>query len=180
MPSRASLVLIDQKAKIRENIQCMVQNSAERGPSPETPNKLAITVAQPEKLGNLLETIDLLNSVSERMGEDRNGDMGAGGSGSQTGNVGMSARDQAIANLPDTPVMQLQLQGHIEKEVKQLRHEIRMAAKRAGKPGNAYQLNKLYARIRRLNGILKELFSASLDTVKRLYIRVFVDKQTAF
>lgn len=159
----------------------MVQNSAERsGHTPEASNKPVITVAQPEKLGNLLETIDLLNTVSERIGEDRSGDMGGGGAMQTSGSTGTSARDHAIANLPTAQVMQRELQQHVEKEVKTLRREVRKLARRAGKPGNAYQLNKLYARIRRLNGILKELLESSIDTVKRLYIRIFVDKQSAF
>ena len=71
-----------------------------------------------------------------------------------------------------------QLARHIEKEVKTLRRKVRRAARRASKPGNAHKLNELYAQIRQLNALLANLFEASYEVVKRLFVRVFIDKQT--
>ena len=49
---------------------------------------------------------------------------------------------------------------------------------RFGKPGAAHKLNDLYARIRRLNGLLSDLMQASYEVLKRIYIRVVIDKQS--
>lgn len=140
-----------------------------------------LIVTQPEKFEGLLETITLMDKVSERMGEDRSGDMGGGGSG-QSGkgddDDATSARAQAIANLPETPEMRRELGSYIQKEIKVLRKQIRRQAFRASKPGSAHQLNELYGKIRRLNSLLSELMEASVDVLKRLFIKVFVDKQT--
>ena len=73
--------------------------------------------------------------------------------------------------------MQRKLEQHIKKEVRQLNRETRKLSRRASKKGAAHKLTELYARIRRLNGLLAELLEASIDVVKRLYIRIFVDKQ---
>ncbi len=162
----------------------MVNNSIEKKgkESAEAQTQQAITVSQPKKLESILETINLMNTISERIGESKSGDLGGTGiAGKKQGaQSGQSQRDQAIADLPSAPVMQKQLQKHIRTEVKNLQKEIRIAARKVSKPGSANKLNELYARIRRLNGILHELFSTSVDVIKRLYIRVFVDKQTVF
>ena len=160
----------------------MTDKSVEKGPeSGKEINQQSITVSQPQKLEKVLETINLMESIGERIGEDKSGDMGGTGTG-KTGTAAatQSWRDQAMANLPSEPMMQAQLQKHIKTEVKKLRKEVRRAACKASKAGSAHKLNELYARIRRLNGILKELYSSSVDTIKRLYVRIFVDKQTVF
>ena len=151
-----------------------IETSAEVSP--------ALIVSQPKKLGSLLETLTLLDKVSETVGEDRSGDMGGAGTG--TGQQGdddgqtISLREQAIANLPDATVMQRRLKVHIEKDVKRLQKQIKRAARRASEPGAAYKINQLYARIRRLNALLAELLEASHEVLKRLYVKIFVDKQT--
>lgn len=73
--------------------------------------------------------------------------------------------------------MQKQLAEHIRVEVKKLRKQA-LQISRMSRPGAAYKLNELYARIRHLNAILAELFEASMDVLKRLFVRVFIDKQT--
>jgi len=141
----------------------------------------ALIVSQPKKLEGLLETLVLLDRVCETVGEDRSGDMGGAGTGAGQGDDDdqvVSLRELAIANLPDTPVLQRHLKKHIEKEVKKLQKEIKSAARRASKPGAAYKINGLYARIRRLNALLADLFEASHEVLKRLYVKIFVDKQT--
>jgi len=141
-----------------------------------------LIVSQPKKLEGLLETLVLIDKVSETMGEDRSGDMGGGGTGGTAqgddDQIQISLREKAIANLPDAQVMQKQLKAHIEKEVSKLQKEVKHAARRASKPGSAYKMNILYARMRRLNALLAELLEASHEVLKRLYVKIFVDKQT--
>jgi len=89
-----------------------------------------LIVSQPKKLEGLLETLVLLDRVSETIGEDRSGDMGgSGAAGAKQGDdeQEISLRELAIANLPDTPVMQKHLRTHIEKEVKKLQKQVRYA-----------------------------------------------------
>ena len=141
----------------------------------------ALIVSQPKKLEGLLETLMLLDKVSETIGEDHSGDMGSGVKGSGNGDDDskkkISLREQAIANLPAMPVMQKRLKAHIETEVRRLRREIKHATRKASKPGAACKFNTLYARIRRLNSLLADLFEASQEVLKRLYVKIFVDKQ---
>lgn len=163
----------------------MATEKANEGQSLEAaPSSAALVVTQPQKLESLLDTINLLNTVSERIGEDKSGDMGSGGGTTQgdddAGTTQQSARDIAIANLPAMPVMQKKLEGHIRSEVKKLRKEVRKNRIRATKPGSAYKLQDIYARMRQLNGVLTELLGASIDVVKRLYVRIFIDKQSVF
>jgi uncharacterized protein (DUF2344 family) len=80
-------------------------------------------------------------------------------------------------HLPSTDKMQKTLKKEIRKEVKSLRKEVRRIT-RTTKPGKAYKLNSLYARIRRLNAMIAELAEASYEVLKRLFVRVFIDKQT--
>lgn len=142
-----------------------------------------LVVTQPEKFQGLLETITLMDRVSERIGEGNSGDWSGGGSGtgdddSQGDDSSTSVRAQMIANLPTPTNMRKKLGGHIEKEIKQLQKEVNKKAAWAAKPGAAYQVNELYKKIRRLNALLSELMDASAEVLKRLFIRVFIDKQS--
>jgi len=140
--------------------------------------KPVLTVTQPEKIGSLLDTLNLIDQMSERIGEDRSGDMGSGQmqTGGSTGTRSVSPRDQAIANLPSEQVMQTKLAEAIRSEVSVLRKQIR-SIPNTSHPGAAFRLNKLYARIRLLNRLLSNLFESSIDVIKRLFIRVFIDEQ---
>lgn len=148
----------------------------------ETVNRPQLVVAQPDRYQSLLDTIALIDKVTETMGEDRSGDMGGAGGGgmvtSQGGNAALSARAQALANLPDPDQMRRELKSYINTEVKKLRKEARHSLLRAAKPGAAHKINALYAKIRKLNGLLSELMEASLEVLKRVFVRVFVDKQS--
>ncbi|MDB4978390.1 MAG: hypothetical protein JWM56_576 [Candidatus Peribacteria bacterium] len=160
-------------------------SSPEQGPSlnasPESHNTKLI-VSQPAKmieLNRLLDTFDnFSDKISERTGEDRSGDMGGGGQNGvkRDDSKTVSPRDQAIANVPAPAVMQKQLQSHIQKEVQELAAKARHIT-RANQPGSAHEVNKLYARIRRLNNVLASILEASVDVLKRLFIRVFIDEQ---
>ena len=146
-----------------------------------TAEKPALTVTQPDKIASLLDTLTLIDQMSERIGEDRSGDLGGGGQAG-TGTHGgaqqklPSLREQAIAHLPPQKVMQEKLSKKIVEEVRVLRRQIHQIPA-SGKPGAAFKLNKLYARIRRLNGLLHELAEAAYEVLRRLFIRVFIDEQ---
>ncbi len=142
-----------------------------------------LVVKQPAKLAeltSLLETFENLNArVSETTGEDRSGDMGGGGTGGSTkgDDQAVSARDLAIKRIPRPEAMREKLQNHIRKEVHSLERKASAAA-RGSRPGSAHNLNEIYARIRRLNTLLAEILEASVELLKRLFIRVFIDKQS--
>jgi hypothetical protein len=151
--------------------------------SPETAP--SAVVSQPTKLdlggqlGPLLAEIGRI-SESSPSGPSNDGPSGGGGSMQTSGSGSapvVSARDLAIANLPAPKVMQKQLEDHIRTEIKKLRKQAKTIA-RINQPGGAYRLNMLYMRIHHLNALLHELLHSSVEVVKRLFIRVFVDKQT--
>jgi hypothetical protein len=73
-------------------------------------------------------------------------------------------------------VVQNKLAQHIQNEVRMLRREAGKVT-RLSHPGAAYKLTLIYARIRRLNALLTELWDASYEVLKRLFIRVFIDRQ---
>jgi|GEM_PF-2107250 len=140
-----------------------------------TESQAALVVSQPPKVEMLLEAID---KISERIGEDRSGDPGsAGSSGQARGSAVATTRDQKIADIPEPATMRTELKKHIDREVVVLQKEIRKAARRVSRPGGAYRLSMLYARLRRLNALISELFDAAYDTLKRLFIKVVIDNQ---
>ncbi len=73
--------------------------------------------------------------------------------------------------------MQQQIEQHIRQEVRQLQKEVKRVS-RVSRPGMAYKLNQLYAKIRRLNGLLSELLEASYEVLRRFFIRVVIDRQS--
>ena len=88
-----------------------------------------------------------------------------------------SPREQAIASLPPPAIMQRELAKHIRTEVHHLRKEAHRIVK-IGRPGAAHKLSLIYAKIRRLNALWHEIIEASYEVLKRLFIRVFVDRQS--
>lgn len=161
-----------------------LSSSAEKGPASLTTVETSrLIVTQPGKLQeltSLLETFENFSArVSERTGEDRSGDLGgAGSSGTgSAGTTGVTARDLAIQNLPTSQVMQEKLVTHIRAETKRLE---RLAKKlgHSSQPGAAHRLNELYAKIRHMNAMIYDILEASMEVLKRLFIRVFIDNQT--
>ena len=143
-----------------------------------------LIVRQPAKLaelGKLLETFDNLNArVGERSASGPAGDWsGAAGTGgaAQGDDDGISPREKAIQAMPVPEVVRQRLEQHIEKEVMKLERSARALAK-SGKPGAAFHLTVLYAKIRKLNSLLDKLVEFAEDVLKRLFIKVFIDKQT--
>lgn len=156
--------------------------SIEQGPhTQESAEAKHLVVTQPDKFQGLLETISLMDKVSERLGEDNSGDIGgaggtSGGQGKDDGTT--STRAAAIENIPDTPEMRKHLGTYIQKEIKVLRKLARKKSFHASKPGSAHQINDLYSKIRRLNTLFTELMETSVDALRRLFIKVFIDKQS--
>lgn len=152
-------------------------SSPEAAPSAVVSQPLKIDLGG--QLGGFLEDINKISEAASS-GAGEQGTAGSGGAMVQTSGgtaTGMSARDQAIANLPAAKIMQKQLEAHIRAEVKNLRKQAKAIA-RISKPGGAYRLNLLYLRIHHLNALLHELLSSSVEVLKRLFIKVFIDKQT--
>lgn len=140
----------------------------------------SLVVMQPPKVEMLLDALAAIDKISERIAEDRSGDMGSGGAGGGQkgdGSTAATVRDQKIASLPVPEVMRLTLQKEIEKEVTALQKEVRKATRRLGRPGAAHKLNLLYARIRRLNALIAEILDAAYDVLKRLFIKTIIDRQ---
>ena len=159
-----------------------MSSSAEKGPSIKSVEVSKLIVKQPpkmEQLGKLLETLETYSAkISERSGEDASSDLGSAGTGGGAqGAKQSSPRDEAIRNLPAMEVMQQKLAQHIRKEARKLEKLARSAESQTG-PGAAHRLNAIYAKIRRLNLLIYELLEASVEVLKRLFIRVFIDRQT--
>lgn len=163
----------------------MVNIPSEKAPSlavsPDAVSAAPVVVAQPKSV-NLASFMEGLGQFTENANDKPANDFSGSSGGTAVATSGqtqggMSARDLAIANLPIPVVMQKQLEEHIREEVKKLRKQAKLIAS-TSRPGGAYKLNMLYARIRRLNALLASLFEASVDVVKRLFVRVFIDKQT--
>ena len=160
-----------------------LSSSAERSPSIHSVETKRLIVGQPAKmveLNKLLDTFDNLSArVGERTSEDSSGDLGGAGAGAtagQQGAQGKSARDLAIQKIPMPEIMQQKLALHIRQETRRLERLARQAARRTG-PGSAHQLNAVYAKIRRLHALVYEILDASLEVLKRLFVRVFIDQQ---
>ena len=160
-----------------------LSSSADRGLTSMTSVESSkLIVRQPGKLQeltSLLETFENFSArVSERTGEDRSGDLGGAGAGStgQQGSQGASARDLAIKNIPIPKIMQEKLTQHIRQETKKLERLARTVA-RSSAPGAAHTLNDLYAKIRRLNALICDILEASIEVLKRFFVRVFIDHQ---
>lgn len=171
---------------MRDNRPTMVamKNSAEQSntvtSSVEQAEGPAI-VFQPQKLTEIVEMIDLMGRISERVREDNSQDVG-GGSGGTTasGKKGkattVSPRDQAIANLPAPLVMQQRLVKHIQKEIDTLAAQASSLSS-SSKNGAAFALNEMYRKIRRLYSLMEEIVHAGAELIRRFYIAVFIDKQ---
>ncbi|UPA22253.1 hypothetical protein K8942_04345 [Candidatus Peribacteria bacterium] len=162
----------------------MVNTPSEKAPSltssPDSLSAAPVIVAQPKSV-DLTSFMEGLGQFTENANDKpANDGSGSGGTAVKTTSQtqsGLSARDLAIANLPIPVVMQKELEQHIREEVKKLRKQAKVIASMS-RPGSAYKANLLYARIRRLNALLASLFEASVEVLKRLFVRVFIDKQS--
>jgi hypothetical protein len=159
----------------------MANNSIEKGltpsPAPERPS----ATVQPGKAEKMQALLLEVNDIISESTPTKPGEQWSGG-GTQTTATGtaaasgMSWRDQAIAAIPSPQAMQKQLEGHIQEEIKTLRKQASKITD-LRKPGAAHRFNELHSKIHRLNALLAGLFEASVDVLKRIFIRVFIDKQ---
>ncbi|OGJ54905.1 hypothetical protein A3D11_03020 [Candidatus Peribacteria bacterium RIFCSPHIGHO2_02_FULL_49_16] len=162
------------------------ENLPKKGLAKSLPSKEPeeVRVSQPGQQAKLEQLLTAINSItlpSETVSEDISSDLGSGNSSQVSQSKTDDAqkfinREEAIAHIPSQELMQMQLKKHIEKEVKELRREAHHLVI-SRKPGAADKLNKLYARIRNLNGLLAQLLISSYEMVKRFFIKVFIDKQ---
>lgn len=149
--------------------------------TPGTPevNAPVLQPAKAEGIESLLDQIDAMR-IGEKTGEDKSGDWSGSGGGAvatQDGSTAASPRDQALKNLPSQQVMQREIAKHISMEMRQLRRTARRIT-RIGRAGQAFELAKIYSRMRQLSGLLQQLWESSYDVVRRIFIRIFIDKQS--
>jgi hypothetical protein len=161
---------MDMKMSSPDRQSNSLSTSTEHAPS---------VVFQPQKLKEVVEIIDLMGNVATRVREDSSGDLpaaGMAGATARTGQTGTSARDEAIANAPAPAVMQQKLVSHIRQEIATIERQAKKIAK-SGDRGSAFMLSNLYRKIRSLSALIANILEASVDTIKRFYISVFIDRQ---
>lgn len=160
----------------------MIPSSPEKGLlAPSGTPERSQSVLQPSKAEGLAMLVAEINDLpGETATEDATSDWGSSSTGTamtaQGAQQGGTARDHAMAHLPTPARMQKLLEAHIRSEVKELRKQTKLII-RSRKPGSAYALAQMYAKIRHLNALLADLLEASYDVLKRLFVKVFVDKQ---
>lgn len=160
----------------------MAESSLENIQRPDEQPEVSAVTHQPGRANELTQLLDAmpLAEVSEASGarpSENWAGSSTGGTAQATDDDAASARSFAIANLPEPKIMQKKLQSHIKDEIRTLRKEARKIV-RLNKPGAAYKLNELYAKIRHLNSLMSSLLEASYEVLKRIFIRVFIDKQS--
>lgn len=139
----------------------------------------SIEVSQPrqsQKLEKLLEEVDAVVTEPEQSGPGEHKAMTAGKGGSGQKSLASSSLQKQEAPLPESEVMQQKLNQRIEQEITILRKEANKTS-HLKKPGAANKISKLYARIRNLRRLLADISSASYEVVKRLFVRIFINKQ---
>lgn len=143
-----------------------------------SPEHTMLIVQQPRKLEAILAEIEHLSETAPtKIAEDGGATTGNPRTATGKSPPSLSPREHALANLPPAALMQRHLQKHIHEEMKKLRREAGHVV-HPSKPGAAFQLNCIYARIRRLSALLAEIWEASYEVLRRMFIRIFIDKQT--
>lgn len=111
--------------------------------------------------------------ISEKKGESgEKGDIKASSGGEDDGQVSQIISNLSTYNFPSEEVM-------IKKVRTAINSQIKMEMKKAAKlkknlaTGSAEEYNSSIARIRKLKGILSNLFSQTVDLVKNLYSKYF-------
>lgn len=135
--------------------------------------KSAETASKVEALGNLAEGMESVDGkVAETLGEDRNktGDNKTGGFVYKQKVDPAAIRAQLLQNIPDQKVMMMQVSKEIHKEIKYL-HKKAMKMMRTPGEMNYFEMSNLMKKLRDLKGILSELFKASFETLKTLWLR---------
>lgn len=137
----------------------------------------ANVVFQPTKLNEVMEMINFMGNISEKVNEQHA--VFTGSSGGSTGGQqasGSAQRDQILQKLPPAIQMQRKLVKHIDQQITSLEKKAKRIS-RSRKRGWAYELNQIFSEIHRLAAIAREIMRASAEVVKRFYILVFIDHQ---
>lgn len=143
------------------------------------PREMAETtniVTQPAKLNELMEVINVMGNISEKFAEHQSQIAASSAGQTSTKAAATTARDEAIKALPKKEMMQQTLIRQINREIATLERQIK-AINSERQAGWAYEITKLYARVRRLTALLREITRATVENVKRFYIHVFIDHQ---
>ncbi len=149
-------------------------------PTPIAPTTVKETapsaVFQPQKLKEIVEVVDLMGTVANRIREDNSGDLPGGGARGSQKSSGTTARDEAIAKAPPVAVMQQKLVAHLKEERAEIQKQAKAMA-HSNAPGAAWTITELYRKMRRLSSLISQILEASADMVKRFYISAFIDRQ---
>ncbi|MBI4235552.1 hypothetical protein HY604_04605 [Candidatus Peregrinibacteria bacterium] len=139
----------------------------------ENLRKSADTASKVEALGQLSEGMESVDGkVAETLGEDKS-KLGDSKPGSATYGQKIdpaAIKAQLLKNLPDQKVMMLQVSKEIHKEIKYL-HKKAMKMMRTPGDVNYFEMSNLMKKLREMKGILSELFKASFETLKTLWLR---------
>ncbi len=150
----------------------------------ETP-KASMTVAsqapservfQPQ-LRQIVEVIDLMGTVASRVRENPPSNLPAGAAtGGAAAQTAVSARDEAIAKIPEPAIMQQKLVKQLELEISRFDRQAKKLSRSKAR-GSAFLLADLYKKIRSLTSLVSSILEASTDIIKRFYISAFIDHQ---
>lgn len=139
----------------------------------ENLRKSVDTASRVEALGKLAEGMESVDGkVAEALGEDRSkmGDNKTGGFAYRQKVDPAAIRAQLLQNIPDQKAMMMQVSKEIHKEIKYL-HKKAMKMMRTPGEVNYFEMSNLMKKLRELKGILADLFRASLETLKTLWLR---------
>lgn len=150
-----------------------VGRSFEDKSASESVKKSVDTASKVEALGQIAEGMESVDGrVAETLSEDRSkiGDIKAGGFVYRQKVDPTAIRAQLLQNLPDQKVMMVQVSKEIHKEIKYL-HKKAMKMLRTPGEVNYFEMSNLMKKLRELKGILSDLFRASFETLKTLWLR---------
>lgn len=110
--------------------------------------------------------------LSETAGEDIPAGTGAQTTTKDDSNVKSQQHIKAelLKNIPSESVLKKQIRKEIEAEIYQL-HKKAMGMMRSPSKVNFFELTNMLRKIRDLKGILSELFKASFESLKTLWLR---------
>lgn len=127
------------------------------------------------EVSDFMEGLDVptpSEKVSERLSEDDKKQQGAktGKKGDEDAGVIFPGIDPL--NLPIQKVMVRQIRNELHKEIRELMRQAKIEEKKG-----PYYLAEVLEKIRRLQGVLKSLATATYEVIKNLYISFFEKKE---
>jgi hypothetical protein len=146
-------------------------------PSDSVSENVPSIVFQPQKLTAVIDIVNLMGTVSQRIREENAGDLPAMRSTKSSGTGGnTTTRDDAIAKAPPVAMMQQKLMQHLKQERSLMQRQAKTIAS-SNAPGAAWTLTELYKKIRSLSSLIAQILEASAEMIKRFYVSVFIDRQ---